>query len=332
MALYRRKNTKNWSYEFVKNGVRHRATTGTSVRADALRIELEAQVAAEKSYRRRNITSLARVAGLDVQRATDHGATATHIETCLSTHWRHLASFFGTEKDMASFTADDVADYVRHRREAGVRAQTINRELGTFKRAFRLAELPTPFPWPLLKKSSPHEGLAGKAHPIATLTKWLAILPPDARDMAEVALLTGMRREELRRMESSWLRNDEVLVLPAAGTKTRRERILGVSAQLLVILKKLFARSHQPFGGRDHKTAFNTASARLGIVPHITLRDLRHCHATFALRATQDVTGVMKAMGHSTIATASLYQHTDITRAKAVANVLPDLLDLNSNG
>lgn len=309
-------------YEFVIQGERHRGTTGCHGKRDAE--ARERRIRSEIEGKRARVTptpTLFSAYRQDRARAKARGNTSAYIDSGLGSYWRNLLSHFGDQTPLAAITIEAINGYITLRR-TDVRSQTISRELTVLKRAFMIVGTTPPTPWPKLKKDAPDKMLSGKLRDPADIARFLAELQPDARDQAIFAYYTGLRAAELRRVRLSWVR-DGVLFLPAEATKSNRAREVGVATEALEALQRAAAHSDQPWEHRDFSSSYKKASARLGLYPHITLRDLRATFASLALARTSDATAVMRAMGHSNMATAVRYQHADLERLRAVGNSLP---------
>jgi hypothetical protein len=75
--------------------------------------------------------------------------------------------------------------------------------------------------------------------------------------------------------------------------------------------------------------AFETRAKRAGL-PRIRLHDLRHTHATLALKAGEPAKVVSERLGHSSVAiTLDIYSHADPGLQKGLADRLAALVDLN---
>jgi hypothetical protein len=59
-------------------------------------------------------------------------------------------------------------------------------------------------------------------------------------------------------------------------------------------------------------------SAKQGISPAVTLRDLRHTYSTLGLQGSNDAAAVQAAMGHSDLRTTQLYQSSTVARVAKV--------------
>ena len=107
---------------------------------------------------------------------------------------------------------------------------------------------------------------------------------------------------------------------PSRSTKTGTERVIGLTPRALAIVLEL-AEGREPDEAlvpSCHRRAFVRASKMVGHDQVITLRDLRHIHASWAGEAG-DVRAVQAALGHSDLATTERYLHATAERAASTA-------------
>ena len=212
------------------------------------------------------------------------------------------------------------------------RATTIKRELEILKRLCVIAKrkgwiFELPARWPDSGNDAPKELQRGFFVPKDVLHRWLAELPPDAKEAAMVYAGTGIRAEELPRLSANnispsyYVFRDaqgntaaEIVAqlrLEAAGTKTKDERVIPLTReiyQLLVERRKRLPADAPLFGNLEpYRWQWEKASKAIGFHRTIHPRALRHTMAT--LLAKQSPLAAQAILGHSDLSTTQKYVH-----------------------
>lgn len=280
--------------------------------------------------------SIVVLAGYDLARAQGDGVTAKqHAALCYL--WARLREVLGDLRDAATLTASDLSAYVAARRPHA-KGQTIRRELQALRRGLTLAERAReltnplrPSDWPRVKSDPMNEQQRGKYHPPEILRAWLEAMDPDARDAATFALLTGLRATEIARVSAQWVdplpahmaEQEGVVALlrvPAASAKNRKERTVALTSEAHAIIAKRLRvdpMRELVFGRVLHRRAFETARRKIGYPRTITLRDLRHTHASIG--AAVSVHGTRDALGHGRLSVTDRYVTSRLEQVAAVA-------------
>jgi integrase len=285
------------------------------------------------------------LAGEDVTRALAMGADPATRGQTLKWMWAQLLKHLG-DLDVGAVDYDLVLDYIGKRRAAGAKGQTIRREVQALKRGLVMAERRgwigrAPGHWPAIKSDAPDEKQRGKLHPIESIRLMLGELAPEVRDEVTFVALTGLRAAEVKRVRYAWAEPlpssspvPAVLRIPAAASKTRQERIVGLSQEALDILERRFAAKPEAelvFSQENHKKALRDACKRAGVA-RITLRDLRHTYATLALHRTGDAVAVQAALGHNDLRTTQRYLSSTVERTVSAGASVAAALDLAEKG
>jgi len=208
------------------------------------------------------------------------------------------------QQAMAAMTQDMAGKY---------QATTINRTIGTVKKALALA-------W---ERGITREnyGLRIKRVPVGA-ARDVTVSVAQAKKIADqaseavraaiwIALYTGMRRGEILALKPEDI-GDDAITVRAGNTKTLKPRRVPIVAAVRPWL--VYVPLGMNFEGL--KTGFRRAreAARLA---HVTFHDLRRSCGTLMVQAGVDLYVVSKVLGHSSIAvTAKHYAHLQIDRMR----------------
>jgi len=330
--LYKR--GKVYWAKFKAHGQTFRKSTGESDRrkAEKKARQLQADIESGPPPIPPTGTLLSDMAAADIQRARNRGTTEGHVKA-LESLWSVVLRDLN-DLEISTITFDTLESYVGKRRSTGIRGQTIRRELSAVKRALQIAkrrELLAALPeeWPTVRSDPPHPGKRGKLIPVEAIDRVFAELPSEVRDAARFSLLTGLRATEVQRAESRWVEpappgSEAVAILriPAAGAKNRRERVVGLSQGAVDIIHRRLqedpTRLHL-FTQGELKKALQRASKRAGLGFTVTMRDMRHTHASLAIAGQVDPTALQEALGHRDLRTTQMYLSSTVERATSAS-------------
>jgi integrase len=340
--LYRQPESRFWWVQFNHAGKRYRLSTGcdakTAAAVEARR--LRSEVEQEAGPGGRAGVTLATLEELHVARIRTKGYQPRRVKD-IENMWAHLGAVLGEHREVMSLTAADLEMYEGTRRGEGAKGQTIRREVQALKLGIKLAKRAhlvrrEPFDWDLLDPiaSDPQdERQAGKVWPVATIWKVLDALSKKAKtagyaDMLRLLAKTGLRMEELRRLDPEWIHKPPrgsgltgVLELPGRATKTGTPRALPLDRDCVAIIRRWAGR----FARVKFNHALKLASDRAGLPVALTPRDLRATYLTMA--ATSDLLGAQRLGGHTNVATTGRYLHADKARALKAGNVAAIAID-----
>ncbi len=346
LAIYQKADSPYWWIDASHGGKRRRQNSESKLRRDA---ETQAWalygelVAAAGRPGRREGDDLALLAGADRDEALARGVGARQIES-IERSWGHVCRVLGADVDPSTITYDEVLRFVAFRRREGARGQSIAKETQALKRGLRIARrrgsiTALPEDWPTIRQDPPNRKQRGQVHPIDVISQWLTELRRTALPawrQADVAIRTGLRAEELRAVTWEWVEAapdgsgvPAVLRIPAESAKTRRERIVGLTPGVLKHLNDARAEVNSwtvPLLPGNHRRAFKAATDAIGHPQTITLRDLRHCHATWSAQGTGDAAATQAALGHTDLRTTQRYLSTTITRTASAAVAVGEAL------
>jgi integrase len=148
---------------------------------------------------------------------------------------------------------------------------------------------------------------------------YLAATSQPLRDVARVMLDTGMRPEEVFRIETDNLDFFQRTILHAFGKTAAARRRLTMTDDVWSILKRRTASSKSPyaFPSPDNperligsvRKAHDAAARRARIVPGFRLYDLRHTYASRAVMAGVDLPTLAALLGHTSVQMTMRYVH-----------------------
>jgi integrase len=320
---YRLNTHGRYEVSVCVRGVRlHRRLPAGATARDAKRVESELRLAAERDAGRRPVLipgdpPLAHVMAAYV-------AAAQHLrspETAIH-HAQRIGQW--VERYRASearrCAAHIVADMQGH-----YAAGTINRSLGTLKRALRVAwergvcaddwsahvrRLPEHNARDLYLTVDQVAHLASHASPATAAAIW-------------IALLTGCRRGEVLAITRADIGPD-TLTIRAGNTKTLRTRTVPIVPALRPWLE------HVPLAitAEGLKSGFRRAREAAGM-PEVHYHDLRHSCATILLSLGVTLDVVRDILGHTTIKTTERYAHALVHRQRQALEGLGALAALH---
>lgn len=315
--LYRRGAV--WWTKFKHNGETVRLSTacsdpkGAATEARRLRVEHE-----QTNPHRSAGVVLEDLEQIHIRALKDKGRSALRIKS-IENLWRNLYAHLGGDgRDAMTLTAADIQSYEGKRREQQIRGQTIRKEVQALRKSLRLASRDglirrMPFEFDELdniESDSPKVTQSSKPRSEAEIRKVLSKLSVKAKTagydkMLRFIRLTGLRLEEFRRFEPSWIRSATVLAVPTIATKTGRVtqvgRTLPLTKEAYTIAKKWGTK----FRRKKFNKALWLASTAAKVSPPLTPRDLRATYITEMAR--HDPVVAQRLGGHKSLATTSRY-------------------------
>jgi integrase len=208
---------------------------------------------------------------------------------------------------------------------------TVNRALETLRLIFNHLELKSP------TRKEMFFDEEGKTR-VVSVREELAYFRETSqplRDIATVILQTGMRPDEVFRMEVRNLDFGRRTIFNPSGKTKAAKRAIPMTNEVFEILRNRSkeTRSRWVFSSpagpgrparpdlpiKGVRKAHDAAIKRAGIQEHFRLYDLRHTYATRAAQAGIDVLTLAALLGHTTIQMTSRYVHpTDQHKREAV--------------
>jgi integrase len=145
---------------------------------------------------------------------------------------------------------------------------------------------------------------------------YLAVASQPLRDIGTVMLETGMRPEEVFRIEVANLDFRECTIFNPFGKTLAARRVVPMTEPVRHVLSsRSDGRYCFPMEGNPERhigsvrKAHNAAIVRAGIEDHFVLYDLRHTYATRAVAAGVDLPTLSALLGHTKIQMTMRYVH-----------------------
>jgi integrase len=242
---------------------------------------------------------------------------------------------------LADISPGMVRRYVTKRKEEGMSAASINRELSLLKSILYAAEYDgliasNPIRGRRVKKldenNSREKLILNLNLTDDDLRRLVDSAAPHLKPILELALITGMRRGEILKMK--WKDVDirlGTIRVPEENSKTKRERFIPIDANLAAELDSIEKKGDHVFFNPETgkniveiKRAFKTALKAAGI-EGLHFHDLRHL-AAYRLVKVTDVVTASKILGHASIQMTMRYVHpTDADKRAAVEKAAENL-------
>jgi integrase len=240
-SIFRKPPNKNWFIQFYKKGKRIREGTGSPDHDEAKKLLRQRLHEIDQNAYIKRTGRPARVRDLYKTLKLEREANLKGRKRELPNRWAHLEPEFGALL-AAEVSTDDVRRYIRARRETGAAPATVNRELATLKRMFRLATQSTPptitrVPYiPMLKEDNARTGFVEDteyARLTANATElWL-------RTFLELAYSYGWRRAELLDLRVRQVNlAARTIRLDPGTTKNREGRQVEMTAKVADLLRE----------------------------------------------------------------------------------------------
>lgn len=289
------------------NGQRvHRILPPGATASDAKRLDAELRNAIG-SARVPNIPGDPRLSDVMTLYVT-HADTLRSTDTALH-HARRIGLW--VEKYRAS-QARQCATHIVKDMSGHYKPATINRSLGTLKKALRLA-------WEAGHVAVDYSTHVKRLPEHNTRDDYMTL--EQVRAMAShcttrvqaaiwLALLTGARRGEIVKLRPEDIGRD-TLILHYGNTKTLKTRTVPIVAAARPWLK------HIPLDitFEGIKTAWRRAREAEGM-PHMRFHDLRHSCASILIASGADLYTVSKILGHASTRTTERYAHMDVRQQR----------------
>lgn len=334
MTLYRRGNI--WWFNFRHDGRHIQRSTNLTNKNDARRIEAAFHTALIKGEV--GIADRKKIPGFRTAMA-DFLSWSEHAHLA-SSHRRYRVSSvallrFFKDLTLTDITPDEIERFKttrfkqfttvraidkRKQTDKRIKPATVNRELACLRAMFNHAMKSHPQLQNPMNHIKPLKEENEQTRVLTSLEeeKYLARATPLLRDVAMIMLQTGMRPEEVYRIEPKNVHlAKSYLFNPYGKTKAARRRINLTKAAQAILQGRLDQRQGAYLFPHDSdpnrpvpkvNNAHDRAVKASGVAP-FRLYDLRHTWATRALEAGIDLVTLAAMLGHSKINMVLRYAH-----------------------
>lgn len=197
----------------------------------------------------------------------------------------------------------------------GYKPATINRSLGTLKKALTLAWeqeiIPINYGEKIkrLKENNEREVFLD----MEQIKKLADAASMNVRAAIWIAVYTGMRRGEILKMNDAEI-GDDTLTILSGNTKTLKRRTIPIVKPLVPWLNYLPMK----IGAEGIKSGFQRAR-KAASMEHVNFHDLRHSTASLLIKKGVPLEVIRKILGHSTTKMTERYAHIEVEQqAKAL--------------
>jgi len=342
MGIYKIKGSPYFQYDFTVKGFRHRGSTETDSRKQALEIcaKLRSQELMEGHYPKAEQLRLTEAfARYELERA-QFLASYPSIKAQID----HMLAHFGEHTPLHTIGQAELAGYVaKCRTETYTRTgwkvskltspATINRRLSAFQGMHNDARLT----WGAQVKNIDFSRLMlDEPPPVdntftpALLRQWLDTCQEHVRHFTMLAVFTGLRADNILTLTGPQIDVDR-RIIETIG-KGNKKTTVPIVDELLryIVANKLHLQArvitYQGKGVKSIKTSWNTTADKLG-AKGVRRHDLRHTCGTWIYENTGDLLLVKEMLHHADIRTSLRYTHTnkDSQRAKVNKALSPKL-------
>lgn len=341
---YRRKDSPFWWVSFTDaSGKKSQRSTGTTERreADAIEAKCKLEVHRVKTWGEEPSRYFDEMMMRYLQSKQGENRS---LERDISTVKR-LKSYFGG-RDVNRLERCDVMAYIQTRKDQGVKAGTINRELGMLAAAFSFAKrdlcwrIDNPAEQTKLKEPEGRVRFLSTDEAQALITAAaFEVRAPHLQNFISLAINTGCRKSEL--LKSRWENVDfEQATLRIEGKDSKSGKRRGVPLNLAALQafrnQKVFIDEYAPSSPwvfsrksgeriQSVQTSFETACRRAGITD-FRVHDLRHTCASWLVTDGVSLAEVRDVLGHSTIKMTERYAHLAPENLRKAVAVLENRL------
>ena len=270
---------------------------------------------------------------------------------------RSPKTIYGYQKDVAAFlrfyearyncpcyvedvSAQDIEDFVRFLKAKGLKPQSRNRIVHAFRSLYKFA----------VRRRIVEVNVAEKVETVRIHRKERTYLTPEEVSTLIESMENPLMKLVTNTLFNTGLRISECLnlrirhvdfpnrVIRVVSGKGRKDRLIPINEKLCPLLeeyrreKRFAAKPDDPFfatetTGRLCASYYNhylrrTTERQLGWTKRVTAHTLRHSFASTLVHRGANLVRVQKLLGHSSLATTSVYTHATLEDLTEAVNVL----------
>ncbi len=339
MSVYKPAKSSRWQFDYQWQGHRHHGSTGCTSRRDAERYEAE--------HRRKVALGEKVKPALTIEHACDawYAAVGVHLRshaTCLY-QLGYLATGHGRKTMLQDIAIRQLDSYIASRR-ARVANASVNREITLLRRVILWARkrgYDTPeIVWRDAMLSEASERIRELSPDEEA--RLMAALPDNLKPLVEFAILSGQRRTEIITLR--WADVDLQAGRAKLWTKGQKPHSIPLTPRMVALIAnqpkvcpQVFTYActrrapkrpdraarrvgeRYPFSKQGWARQWRKALKDAGIEDY-RFHDNRHTAGTRNLRASGNLKGVQKLLGHADIRTTSRYAHALEEDVRAMLN------------
>lgn len=269
-------------------------------------------------------------------------------------HFEFFISFFGEKRKLLSITKSDIEidmyNKLKERKNKlnqPISDATVNRYVSTLRKAFNVLRDDDKLnfnynPCDGIKKRKEISSKKKLILPLSLQEKFLAALPEMQRDMVELDINTGLRIDNIMKLNKSQIDlNERIIHILPEDNKGKKDMKIRINKTALKIILKyyesaefyLFTHKKGKYKGRPFNSirkSFKTAAIAIGM-PELTPHDIRRTFGTRIYKITGDIDIARKALYHSSWETARSYIITDDSEVDTSIDKLDDLPTQRTN-
>lgn len=328
MSVYKPAKSRFWHFDYQWKGARYHGSTGCTSKRDAERVEAD--------HRRKVALGEQARPQITLEEACDQwdAAVGSHKRSNATTLYQlgFLMTGLGRKTMLHDLTIRDLDRYVARRR-AGLANATVNREITLLRRVVRWTasrgfEAPD-ITWGAALLTEARERIRELSQDEES--RLFAALPANLKPIVEFAIISGQRRSEIvaLRWADVDLNGQRAKVSAKGGgvhTFPLSPRMMAIIKEQPKVCPQVFTYvctrraprrkdrvqrrvgERYPFSKQGWMRQWRKALADAGIEDY-RFHDNRHTAATRNLRATGNLKGVQKLLGHADVRTTSRYAH-----------------------